>query len=90
MLKLVNMLEPVDRLKGFNLRPDTYSYILVSGTIRVTIPFSEPSSPTESRVKNSAGIGADDTTYLQDSPFFNNGNKVSFDDPAQVMTLEKP
>ena len=83
------MLEPVDRLKGFNLRPDTYSYIVVSGTIRVTIPFSEPNSPSESRIKESRGDGYDNTTYLPDSPFFNNGNKVSFDDPPHVMTLEK-
>ena len=69
------MLEPVERMKGFNLRPDTYSYILVSGSVRVTVPYSEPNSPAEShRVnkegKEGGGIGFDGTSTLQDKDFF--------------------
>ena len=35
------MFEPVKRFKGFNLLPETYSYIIVSGDVKCYIPGSD-------------------------------------------------
>ena len=34
------MFEPVEKLRGFKLKPDRYSYFIVSGTIKCSIPGS--------------------------------------------------
>ena len=78
-------MEPVDRLYGFNLRPEKYSYMVVSGTVRVSIPTDETVENTPQRAKESIEI---ETESLQDSPFFT-GVSPKNEVLLKVPTLKK-